>query len=309
MTKLFTKREFLAAGVGGGLGLGLAGLLGRDGEVIAQTQGAAAAPSFGNPRGVSANLPRRRVTTTPIFRTPEGFPNAMQLDPDGAGIWVGEQKMSGQNAITYGVPEPEDLSEAAWLLDWNGNLLKTVMTESRNTSGMAVGGGYIWMVANAAPNGVFQTDMNSRTVSHRQVPLGGGGNHGAKWHEGKLWIVSTRMRAAIRIDPETWEAEYLLPLYNWDRLHDMAFDDEGALWVVTGTIYGEGPENHRSGLAKYELPSGRLVEYAEFDSAEADAHGLEFYDGAFYSCDAGIHPGWPTHWSPMSGYVFRIDLS
>ena len=74
------------------------------------------------------------------------------------------------------VPEPADLSEAAWLLDWEGKLLRTVMTESRNTSGMGVGDGYIWMVANAAPNGVFQTDMNSRTVSHRQIPLGGGGS-------------------------------------------------------------------------------------------------------------------------------------
>jgi hypothetical protein len=112
----------------------------------------------------------------------------------------------------------------------------------------------------------------------------------------------------LRIDPETWQPEYLLPLYNWDRLHDMAFDDEGALWVVTGTIYGDTPDEHRSGLAKYDPENGRLLEYAEFGPGDGDAHGLEFYDGAFYSCDAGIHPGWPTNISPLSGYVFRIDL-
>ena len=55
---------------------------------------------------------------------------------------------------------------------WNGKLLKTVTTPSRNTSGMAVGGGYVWMIANAPPEGVFQVDMNSKLISHRQIPLG-----------------------------------------------------------------------------------------------------------------------------------------
>jgi hypothetical protein len=77
--------------------------------------------------------------------------------------------------------------------------LKTVTTPSRNTSGMAVGGGYVWMIANAPPQGVFQVDMNSKLVSHRQIPLGapggdGGGSHGGLWHEGKLWLSSLRLR-------------------------------------------------------------------------------------------------------------------
>lgn len=300
MSKLFTKREFLATGIGAGVGFGLSHLLATDSTVIAQTPG--------RPGGIRADVTRREVVTTPIFRSPPGFPNALQLDPGGAGLWIGEQKMSGQNAITYGVPEPDDLSEAAWLVDWDGNLLHTVRTDSRNTSGMAVGGGYVWMVANASPNGVFQTDMNSRTVSHRQIPLGGGGSHGAKWHDGKLWIVSTRMRAAIRVDPETWEPEFLLPMYNWDRLHDMAFDDTGGLWVVTGTRYSDRIEDERAGLARYDIASGRVLEYAEFGPDQGDPHGLEFYDGAFYSCDAGIHPGWPTNQSRLSGHIFRVDL-
>src|SRR5207248_4638672 len=58
--------------------------------------------------------------------------------------------------------------------DLKGKLLKTVKTESKNTSGMGIGGGFIWMGANAAPNGIFQTDMKSKTIAHRQIPLGGG---------------------------------------------------------------------------------------------------------------------------------------
>src|SRR5258707_466233 len=84
---------------------------------------------------------------------------------------------------TDGLAEPQDLSETAWVVEWNGKVLREVPTPSRNTSGMAVGGGYVWMCANAPPQGVFQVDMNSQVVSHRQIPLGpandGGGCHGA----------------------------------------------------------------------------------------------------------------------------------
>src|SRR5436190_14078827 len=133
-----TRRELLGTLGAGVLGTGLAG---------AQTQPAG--------RGATP-LPVRKVKTTTLFKSPEGYPNAIAVAPEG--LWIGEQK-----------------SDNACLVDWNGKLLKTVKTESKNTSGMGVGGGYIWMGANAAPNGIFQTDMNSKTITHRQIPLGGGG--------------------------------------------------------------------------------------------------------------------------------------
>jgi hypothetical protein len=55
------------------------------------------------------------------------------------GLWIGEQKMSGDQAKVYKLPEPKSLEEYAWLVDWNGKLLKTVTTPSRTTSGMAIG--------------------------------------------------------------------------------------------------------------------------------------------------------------------------
>ena len=52
-------------------------------------------------------------------------------------------KLSGAVAAQHHLEEPKDLSEKAWLVDWNGKVLKEVSTPSRNTSGMAVGGGYV----------------------------------------------------------------------------------------------------------------------------------------------------------------------
>jgi hypothetical protein len=36
----------------------------------------------------------------------------------------------------------------------------------------------VWMGANAPPQGIFQVDMSSKLVSHRQIPLGSANDGG-----------------------------------------------------------------------------------------------------------------------------------
>jgi hypothetical protein len=230
------------------------------------------------------------------------------------GLWIGEQKMSGPLSKQYDMPEPTDLHEAAWLVDWSGKLIKTVMTEARNTSGMAVGGGYIWMCAEYPPpyDGIYQTDFNGKLIAHRQVPLGppddGGGIHGAAWQDGKLWVLSNRLHAIMRIDPGSWMPEFLIPLSNLaDRYHGIAWDN-GSIWAVTGNnskSYKEG----KPGLHRYDATSGKLLEIVDLVPGAADPHGLAIHNGKLISCDAGIHPGWVKFDSPTSGTVFEIDLT
>ena len=259
------RREFF-----GSLG---AGLLGARVAGAQTPQAGQAAPS-------GSSLPVRKVKTTVLFKSPEGYPNGLAVAPEG--LWIGEQK-----------------SDNACLVDWSGKLLKTVKTESKNTSGIAVGGGFIWMGANAAPNGIFQTDMNSKTISHRQVPLGGGGCHGVEYVDGKLWIAALRLRGILRVDAKTWEPEFLIP-YNVPRAHGSAVVKD-AVWLVTGNEDG-------AGLIKYEAASGKPLEVVKFSESDPDPHGLVWHDGALYSCDAGIHPGWAENKSPTHGAIFRIDL-
>src|SRR5580765_4448435 len=156
-----TKRQFLTANIGTGLAL-------ANWKAFAQ-QASSATRRDSAESGRNRRVASRMAKTTKLFKSPQGFPNGLAVTPEG--LWIAEQKMSGAQAAEYHLPEPKSLSEAAWLVDWNGKLLKTVTTPSRNTSGMAVGGGYVWMVANAPPEGVFQVDMNSKLVSHRQIPL------------------------------------------------------------------------------------------------------------------------------------------
>ena len=305
MKNLMSKREFLTATAGLGLGLG------HGAAAFAQERPAASVRTGGASPASRPPIPSRKAKTTKLFKSPPGYPNAIAGAPEG--LWVAEQKLSRELAASYRTAELKDLSENAWLLDWNGKVLKTVTTPSRNTSGMAYGGGYVWMCANQAPWGVFQVDLNSKVISHRQIPLGppdnGGGCHGALWHDGKLWIASLRLRGILRVDPTTWAPEYFIPFYQGQgtvRYHGIAWDN-GAIWLVTGNdskSYAEG----QPGLVKYDAATGKVLEVVEFLPGSADPHGLAMHDGALISCDAGIHPGWPVGESPTTGWIFRIDL-
>jgi hypothetical protein len=289
------RREFLAAG--------LAVNLSPIASALAQQGGG---------RGAT---PTRTAKTTRMFKSPGLYPNALAVMTDGpGGLWIGQQKITTpQSAQTYNLPLDPNKEEAAWLVDWNGKLIKTVTTQSRNTSGMAYGNGCVWMGANADPFGIFQVDMNSRQISHRQIPLSidgkGGGCHGVKWHDGKLWIAALRLGGILRVDPATWVPEVLIRVSSAERprLHDLAFDNDGHIWVVTGnssTSYAEG----KGGLNKYDGKTGQLLLTVELAPGSCDPHGLVWHDGRLISCDAGIHPGWKGNESPHTGYIFSIDI-
>ena len=155
--------------------------------------------------------------------------------------------------------------------------------------------------------------MNSKQVSHRQIPLGpadnGGGCHGAMWQDGKLWIAALRLRGILRVDPVTWQPEFLIPFHqspDKPRYHAIAWDN-GAIWQVIGND-SKGHADFRGGLVKYDAATGRVLETVDLEPGSADPHGLAVHDGALISCDAGIHPGWPNNDSPATGWIFRIDL-
>ena len=171
------------------------------------------------------------------------------------------------------------------------------------------------MIANAAPQGVFQVDLKSKLISHRQIPLGapggdGGGSHGGLWHEGKLWISSLRLRGNLRVDPETWQPEYMIPFYqsypNWIRYHGIAIQD-GTMWQVIGND-STSHRDYKPGLVRHDLETGRVLEIVELVPGSSDPHGLAVYNEKLISCDAGIHPGWPNNDSPTAGWIFQIDL-
>ena len=283
------RRDVISAGLGAGLSFGQ--------TVSVVPDPGSRTPPRGGARG---NVPVRKVKTTPLFKSPQGYPNALRAVPEG--FWIAEQ-LSGNSGSSNDV----------CLVDKTGKLLKTLKTDSRNTSGMGYGGGYLWVAANAPPEGIFQIDLNGKLVRHMQIPLGdpknGGGCHGCMYHDGKIYIGALRLNGILRVDAQTWAPEFFISTARlFQRMHELVWDN-GSIWMVTGTSLGPGIENDRAGLARFDATTGQLLETAEFGPDQSDPHGLTIdANGVFYSCDAGIHPGWPDNRSATHGYVFRIDF-
>ena len=276
-----TRRGFLATVGAGWLGTSLA-----NGQTPAPQQGS----EFLRERSRTTQPPPlvRKIKTTTLFKSPEGYPNGIAVAPEG--LWICEQK-----------------SDNAVLVDWKGKLLKTLKSQSKNTSGIAYGDGCVWMAGNsAAAEGVFQIDMNGRELTHRQIPLGpadnGGGCHGIEYVDGKIYIAALRLRGILRVDAKTWQPEFMIP-YAVPRAHGIAHNPaDGSVWMVTGTADG------LAGLIQYDNTTGRVLSTAAFAKTDCDPHGLAWHDGALYSSDAGIHPGWEDDVSPTHGYIFKIDF-
>lgn len=325
MPNLIRRRELFAAGIGLCASLRPGAALAQASQAAPREAGTDALGRRVGSEGPGRKIPTRKAKTTKMFLTPPGWPNAIDMDHDRKrGFWVQEQRHDNK-------------PEAAWLVDWNGKLLHTVMTNCKDTSGMCFGAGYVWSGANGASvinhptppiNGVFQTDMNGKQISHRQIPFGpredGGATHGMSWQQDvqKIWIDSNRLQTIMRIDPKTWEVDYMFPMTRLaPRLHGIAYDN-GSIWQVTGR-QKEGTsdyEGYTPGLARYDIKTGQVVELVEFVPGSCDMHDVTANNGQLYGVDAGEHPGWsidkpefqrpgfPPLNSPSGGYVFRIDL-
>ena len=90
------------------------------------------------------DYPKRKAKVVKLFKSPDGHPNAMETTAEG--LWIGEQT-----------------TDRAHLVDWKGNHIRTVETESSNTSGIAFGAGALWMAANGKATGrpVKSTDATT----------------------------------------------------------------------------------------------------------------------------------------------------
>ena len=119
--------------------------------------------------------PPKPATYTPkielLYKSPDRYPNALEASKEG--LWVGDQ-----------------VSERINLLDWEtGKVLQDFVGEAHNTSGLAVGGGFIWIGCNGAGTAsnlrefkrpfdksygeIVKLDMKGKQVKGYRTPWGG----------------------------------------------------------------------------------------------------------------------------------------
>ncbi len=240
-------------------------------------------------RLAAADVPTRAAKVTKLFKSPDGHPNGLETAREG--FWIGEQ-----------------VTDAAHLVDFHGKLLRSVPTESSNTSGIAFGGGFLWIAANghaigrdkrptdATTGEVIQADPETgRTVKRHPVP-GGGGVHGLEYAEKTLWVTSLKLQKLSQVDPDGFRVLHQIPV-PLGRAHGLAWDPPG-IWCIFS--------NDRV-ILKLHAGDGRVLERITLAKDDPDPHGMCLYAGHLYYCDADIAPAGVSNNSAYAGYVCRID--
>src|SRR5688500_15988810 len=166
-----------------------------------------------------------------LWKSPDRYPNALEASPEG--LWVGDQ-----------------VSERINLLDWKtGKVLEDFVGEAHNTSGLAVGGGYIWVGCNGAGTAanlrefkrpfdrnygeIVQLDMKGKQVKGYRTPWGG--VHGTLYHResGKLWAVAPGLGFLAEMDPKDDLRILRMVQIRMNVPHGLDWYD-GSLWVIDG---------------------------------------------------------------------------
>jgi len=233
--------------------------------------------------------PTRKAIVEKLFKAPDGHPNALEAAADG--LWIGDQ-----------------VSERVFRVDWKtGKVLHEVQTESHNTSGIAVGGGYLWLGANGGVSGrrparptdrpfgeVIQADLKTGKTIKAYRPVWGGGVHGITYAQQTLWITALSITALSEVDPKDFRVLRQIPLRH-GRAHGLDLAN-GVVWCL---FAGERV------VHKLDPDTGKVLEVVQITEQDPDPHGMCIHDGHMYYCDAGLTATFP---GSAPGYVCRFKL-
>lgn len=202
-----------------------------------------------------------RVRGQAQWRTPGPQPNGLQAVEEG--VWVIDQ---------------EDLH--AYLLDWeDGHVLRSFPTGTNHSSGITWDGEAIWIASTFTPIALFRYAPDGREQGRLPTPGASerSGAHGLEWIGGRLWVTVPPAATTYQLDPSDGRILTQFPAPG-NRPHGLAWDGE-LLWVAETT--------HRT-ITGYTLDgTARRVLALEDGPVEGpDPHGLTFYQGKLWYCDA-----------------------
>jgi streptogramin lyase len=224
--------------------------------------------------------PTYKAKIEKLFKTPDRYPNALETTPEA--LWVGDQ-----------------VSERINKLDWKtGKVLDDFVAEAHNTSGIAVGGGFLWIGCNGAGTAaskrkfdrpfdrqygeIVKCDMKTgKQIKGYKSPWGA--THGTAWaHDTeKLWVAAPAQKLAMELDPKDDLRILRIVSLNMDTPHGIEWY-QGKLWVLAaaGRV-----------LHKIDPDSAKILEVYTLEPTDPDPHGMCIKDDYVYYCDAGLGGG------------------
>jgi len=250
-------------------------------------------------RGNAPPPPSYTAKVEKLFKSTDRYPNALEATPEA--LWVGDQ-----------------VSERVLKMDWKtGKVMADFIAESHNTSGLAVGGGYLWIGCNGAGTAaslrefkrpfdrsygeIVQCDMTTgKQVKGYKSPWGG--THGTTWDNttNHLWAIAPGQGLALELDPkDSLRILRMMTVGSEGTPHGLELYDK-ALWVM----YAAGRQ-----VKKFDLENGRLLETWKLAAMDPDPHGMCIHDNYVYYCDAGLGGGRTPSPGTVPQMICRFPLT
>lgn len=243
------------------------------------------------------DIPTYKAKVEKLFKSPDRYPNDLEAMPDG--LWVGDQ-----------------VSERVNKLDWQtGKVLEDFIAEAHNTSGIAVGGGYLWIGCNGAGTAaakrafdrpfdrrygeIVKCDMKGKQVKGYKSPWGA--THGTAYaHDtDKLWVAAPALKLAMELDPKDDLRILRMVSLDMDTPHGIEWY-EGKVWVLAAASRV---------LQKIDPDSGKILEIYTLAATDPDPHGMCIKDDYAYYCDAGLGGGRTPSPGTAPQFICRFPLN
>jgi hypothetical protein len=216
----------------------------------------------------------KRGYAVEAFPTPCKAPNGMQWTEEG--LWVIDQ-----------------ILEDAYLLDGSGKILRKVPTVTENSSGVTVGGGYLWTASNGKTelrpfrptdtheSWVLKLDSRTGELVARFPTLGGSRIHGIEWDDGLLWVTAfIDPQSLMLVDPNDYRGVRKFQV-KMDRPHGLAGEGDG-IWCAHTTD---------KVILKYDKNAGIVTDRIDLRKDSPAPHGLSIRRGELWCCDIGEKRG------------------
>jgi hypothetical protein len=232
-----------------------------------------------------------------LWKSPDRYPNALEASPEG--LWLGDQ-----------------VSERINLLDWKtGKVLEDFIGEAHNTSGLAVGGGFIWVGCNGSGTAaqlrefkrpydrnygeIVKLDMKGKQVKgYRNV--WGSGVHGTYYNRqtDRLWAIAPGPGFLVEMDPKDDLRITRLVQIRMNVPHGLDIHED-SFYVIDGA----------DRLVHRLDDNGRVQESWVFGPNDPDPHGMCIYDNHVYFTDAGLGGGRKPSAGTKPQMIFRFPLT
>ncbi len=204
------------------------------------------------------------------FKSPGPQPNGLQAAPDG--LWCIDQ-----------------VDLRVYKQDWEtGETLFEAQTDTEHSSGITLGGGYVW-VASTYELKIAKLDPKTGVTIAKYDSPGAGviafregvdgarvsGSHGLEWKDGKLYVATppSQMVHVMNVDP--WREIYCFRTPGL-RNHGLAWGDGDRMWVA---------DTSAGAVSLLDTKDGRVYDVFRVEAPD-EVHGLTMREDEMWYCDA-----------------------